>query len=192
MHVKCILDLVCFEPHYWTEVAATPIQMHLWNLEEDSSILFQRQIMCCMAITHLEEVDRVSADGCGAVWVQTHFLIWMPQGCTEQIYRAVSLSFPRRRPQNKRRCCSSHSPWAGEGTLRVAMVSGWAVSHSGHCSSQTLCHPQHCSALCLSSRSLRFTYNAFCVGKVFTSHIYPVKLAAKHWRADKHYVLLTL
>lgn len=71
-------------------------------------------------------------------------------------------------------------PWPREGALRVAVVSNWAVSHSRGCASQTLRHALDCSALCLSLRSLKFTYNAFCVRKVFTSHIYPVKLAAKH------------
>lgn len=44
-------------------MAVTPIQMCLWNLEVDSSILFQRQIMCCMAVTHLEYVDRAFCRG---------------------------------------------------------------------------------------------------------------------------------
>lgn len=85
MHLKCILDLVCFEPHYWTEGGSYSHSDAPLESGRGQQHPFQRQIMCCMAITHLEEVDRVSADGCGAVWVQTRFLIWMPQGCTEQI-----------------------------------------------------------------------------------------------------------
>lgn len=103
-------------------------------------------------------------------------------------------------PSIKEGCCSPRSPVGGQclcpGPGKAPR--GWPWSVTGQCptvrccSNQTLWHTLDCSALCLSLGSLKFTYNAFCVGKVFTSHIYPVKLAAKHWRADKHCAVNTI
>lgn len=145
MHLKWILDLLWFEPHYWNwRWQLLPLRCTFGIWKWTAASFFQRQIMCGMAITNLEWVDRVFCRWlCWAVWVQTRFVV-----CATEMHKADlqgwSLSFPRRRPQCKRGAAllaalwgDSVCPWPGEGTLRVPMVGSWALfqpntlAHSG-------------------------------------------------------------